>query len=862
MPWPLSQDYNEAIQNPATCFTDPELKQGEAFCNALGLPQPCSGNFADVYAVQSGTKKWAVKCFTRQIPGLQERYAQISAYLQQVQLPFMVDFRFLEKGIQVRGSWYPVLKMQWVEGFALNAFVKDNVDKPQVLQTLCNIWLKLAAKLREANLAHCDLQHGNVLLVPGSKAGSVGVKLVDYDGMCVPALELLKSIELGHANYQHPQRLREGSYGLQIDRFPHLVIYTAIKALSVAGRPLWDRFDNGDNLLFTQKDFAAPDQSPLFQELRKLNDPEMRKLTQALLQAAQMPISQVPLLEELVEGKPVTNVRPATPVASSANVFAAATSDTVTPGYQRRKKSHTGVMVALCLGLALLIGGAAMFASMNNVTTRKSEAVAEVHKTQPSQAVFSSVTAASRTTFRERMLDTKPRTQPEPKSEPKNEPKSETKTEPPPEPKKEPEPPTPVGEIRSFAGNPGGENRVLFSPDGQRLISGGSDGRIRVWDVRSGSELLQLKVGESNIGAMVLTRDPEFLLTGENDGSIRLVNLTEKEVRLVGRHTDWVRDLALAADGKFLLSASGGPGTDYSIRLWDIAAGKELASIGKHAKPVDTIAPLPDGRAVLAGYDGGAIVLWDLKSGKELRRFSGHRSHVAKIVVSSDGQWAVSGSTDRTIRLWDIASGKELHRFTPGDVTFVALSQDEKRLLSVCRDKTVSLWDIAGRREIHRFSGHTGIAWTVSFAPDGRTAASASSDGTLRLWGLPDTAQTAKAKPKSGLKTEDKLLPGDSLVSQNGLYEFVLQLDGNLVLYKLQPKRTSLWQSNTQGRDAAHVVMQLDGNFVMRDKQSKSIWGSLSSYGHNNASLEVQDDGNVVITNTQGKVVWSTNTKQ
>src|SRR3954470_6109833 len=137
MPWPMSQDYNEAVQDPAFSFADPDLKQGEAVCNALGIPQPCSGNFADVYALQSGQRKWAVKCFTRQIPGLQERYVQISSYLKQVALPFMVEFTFLEQGIRVRGQWYPVLKMQWVEGAQLNTFVRDNLDKPQLLQTLC-----------------------------------------------------------------------------------------------------------------------------------------------------------------------------------------------------------------------------------------------------------------------------------------------------------------------------------------------------------------------------------------------------------------------------------------------------------------------------------------------------------------------------------------------------------------------------------------------------------------------------------------------------------------------------------------------------------------------------------------------------
>ena len=52
MTWPLSQDYNEAIQSPKSNFADPDLRRGEAVANALGLPMPYSGNFADVYQVR------------------------------------------------------------------------------------------------------------------------------------------------------------------------------------------------------------------------------------------------------------------------------------------------------------------------------------------------------------------------------------------------------------------------------------------------------------------------------------------------------------------------------------------------------------------------------------------------------------------------------------------------------------------------------------------------------------------------------------------------------------------------------------------------------------------------------------------
>jgi hypothetical protein len=69
MPWPLSQDYNEAVQTPVQSFSDAELKQAEAKCNAIGIPMPRSGNFADVYELTGpGGKRWEVECFPRQVP--------------------------------------------------------------------------------------------------------------------------------------------------------------------------------------------------------------------------------------------------------------------------------------------------------------------------------------------------------------------------------------------------------------------------------------------------------------------------------------------------------------------------------------------------------------------------------------------------------------------------------------------------------------------------------------------------------------------------------------------------------------------------------------------------------------------------
>jgi hypothetical protein len=273
MPWPLSQDYNEAVQDPALNFADPDLCAGQAATNALGLPMPCSGNFADVYHLHGPGGDFAVKCFTREVAGLRDRYAEVSRHLQQARLPFAVEFRYLEQGIRVHGAWYPALKMHWVEGVLLNAFVRQHLDRPATLEALGDLWAKMAWRLRRAAVAHGDLQHGNVLMVPGAGTRSLALKLIDYDGMWVTALAGQPSGEAGHPNYQHPQRLREGTYGPEVDRFALLVVDVALRCLRVGGRELWDRYDNGDNLLFRAADFGDPHHSPLFAELLKLPDP-------------------------------------------------------------------------------------------------------------------------------------------------------------------------------------------------------------------------------------------------------------------------------------------------------------------------------------------------------------------------------------------------------------------------------------------------------------------------------------------------------------------------------------------------------------------------------------------------------------
>ena len=302
MAWPQATDYTAAVQNPAACFTDPALAVAVPEMNLLlGTPLSYCGNFAIVFKVASPTgEAWAVKCFIREVTDHQQRYSLISQHLEQNRKRFAVEFGYQPEGILVGGTAYPLVKMRWVEGHPLNEFLRDHAGNGSLVEQLAGLWLRLAGEMREARMAHGDLQHGNALLAPGKNAGSMVLRLVDYDGMWVPPLEGQPPGERGHANYQHPQRLRDGGYSAEIDRFAHLSIYAGLRCLAAGGKALWDKHDNGENLLFRAADFAAPQKSKLWPDLLELPDADALLLAGHLACASQGPLDAVPLLADLV----------------------------------------------------------------------------------------------------------------------------------------------------------------------------------------------------------------------------------------------------------------------------------------------------------------------------------------------------------------------------------------------------------------------------------------------------------------------------------------------------------------------------------------------------------------------------------
>src|SRR5438874_2730488 len=292
-------EYHEAVQHPPKAFADPGLKAVTLELDRFGMPKPATGGNAVVYkANEPGgflrfKKTWAIRCFLRPISDHAERYEAISKHLRNVRLPYDVNFQFLKRGIQIRSNWFPIVKMQWAKGDLLHSHIEKHLGCPAVLEALRAKWAILVRHLEAAQVAHGDLQHGNILVRGGS------IQLVDYDGMWVPALRGRHATEIGHRAYQHPER-SEQDYGQEIDRFSALVIYLSLAALE-RDVTLWERFHTGDNLIFVREDFLQVGRSAIWHQLRRIGSRELEQLAAALAAMVQQHPMKVGNLDSVLQ---------------------------------------------------------------------------------------------------------------------------------------------------------------------------------------------------------------------------------------------------------------------------------------------------------------------------------------------------------------------------------------------------------------------------------------------------------------------------------------------------------------------------------------------------------------------------------
>jgi WD40 repeat protein len=315
-------------------------------------------------------------------------------------------------------------------------------------------------------------------------------------------------------------------------------------------------------------------------------------------------------------------------------------------------------------------------------------------------------------------------------------------------------------------------NYASFTPDGQFVITTCKDS-IKYWDVKTGAFIHSMATGLNDLESIDFARDGRFLLTYDRNAVV----FDGKDLKTsvyMGHHSDFIVDVAIARDDKTVATAS----FDSTIKLWNIATGRLLATLRGHKAPIISVKFSADGKWLLSSSYDKTIRIWDVErqvvvdstastfnfpvgalfspdskqiiaikdsqliikdafSSTTIRQSFVVHGHLFAACISTDGKLVAGLEFDGHVTLWDAVSGKINYqieaipeRYLPD---FICFSQDGTELIT-SSNGSLSFWDIDNGSLLRKLRMHTQPVRCVQFAPDGKTFLTCSEDRTICIW--------------------------------------------------------------------------------------------------------------------------------
>lgn len=282
-------------------------------------------------------------------------------------------------------------------------------------------------------------------------------------------------------------------------------------------------------------------------------------------------------------------------------------------------------------------------------------------------------------------------------------------------------------------------NMTIYGTQIYGTVKASTDGSVISFPDFPKPETAELVGHTAAVYAMAWSPSGNMLATGSSDGTVMLWDVSTWEVlRTINSSQDGVWSLAWSFDERRLATAGV-----QGAGVWNPETGEELVALSSPLGVFLTFYSVsfsPDGKLIATGCSDGSVNLFDSRTGETVRQLAGHTLPVLATDWSPNGKYLASGSMDRTTIIWDVQTWCEksvLRTYVPSsrnDINGLAWSPDGTLLATAGQEGNVHIWDPETETEIRLLSGHVGWARGVAWSPNGSILATSGQDASIRLW--------------------------------------------------------------------------------------------------------------------------------